>query len=170
MSEYLKKRQGQKSFGTLAPDSPKKKYAGLKPISDKKAAAIAADKAARGGGEDTVKEKWFRSRQRELKGICQCGCKQPYNKKDELHFRSSCCHIFPQRLFPSVQYHAKNFIERCFWGGCHTNLDEQGMGRWPAMADWSEIKEKFHILAPLLTDEERASKFYRTIEELVYKF
>jgi CHASE3 domain sensor protein len=36
------------------------------------------------------------------------------------------------------------------------------------MADWDDIKEKFHQLAPLLTDEERATKFYSTLEKMVY--
>lgn len=42
------------------------------------------------------------------------------------------------------------------------------MDRWPGMADWDDIKTKFHELAPLLTDAERATKFYSTLEKLIY--
>lgn len=47
-------------------------------------------------------------------------------------------------------------------------MDEKGMDLWPNFADWDDIKEKFHQLAPLLTDEERATKFYKNLEYLIY--
>jgi hypothetical protein len=37
------------------------------------------------------------------------------------------------------------------------------------MADWDDIKEKFHLLVPLLTREERGKKFYTMLEKLVYE-
>lgn len=115
------------------------------------------------------KEKWFNIIRKKLTGTCQCGCDKPSSKYDDKNFRSSCCHLFPKRIFKSIQYHPNNYIERAFFGGCHTNLDEQGMDRWPKMADWELIKEKFHELAPLLTDEERSNKFYLILESLIYK-
>lgn len=120
------------------------------------------------GDEDSHKEKWFKARRREMVGTCQCGCGMPSQKNDNMYFRHSAAHIFPKALFPSVQYHPLNWVERRFWGGCHTNMDEQGLDLWPNMADWEDIKEKFHMLAPLLTDEERATKFYTKLEQLVY--
>jgi hypothetical protein len=119
-------------------------------------------------GEDTLKEKWFKARRIELTGTCQCGCGMASSKNDDIYFRHSCAHIFPKEIFESIMYNPLNCVERAFWGGCHTNMDQRGLELWPKMADWDDIKERFHELAPLLTDEERANKFYTTLEKLVY--
>lgn len=140
----------------------------LKPISDKKAAQLKEEKALRGEG-DTQKEKWFKARRKEMTGTCQCGCAGKSSKHDEINFRSSIAHIFPKATFESVALHPMNWVERAFWGGCHSNADEGGLDKWPNMADWEDIKEKFFILAPLLTDAERGTKFYQKMEQLVYK-
>lgn len=118
--------------------------------------------------EETKKQLWFKLIRIKLTGWCQCGCGNTSSKKSDEHYRSSCCHVFPQRLFPSVQFHPKNYIERAVFGGCHDNLDNQSMDKWPLMADWEHIKEIFHELAPELTDEERKTKFYTNFENLVY--
>lgn len=136
--------------------------------SEKKKAANAEEKKLR-NGDDTLMEKWFNARRKQMTGTCQCGCGKPSQKKDDLYFRHSAAHIFPKAQFPSVVYHPFNWVERAFWGGCHTNMDQQGIDQWPNMADFDDIKEKFHTLAPMLTDEERATKFYSRLEELVYK-
>jgi hypothetical protein len=128
--------------------------------------------------EDKVlKEKWFGLIRNKLTGTCQCGCGKPSSKHDyknlegkiESHFRSSCCHIFPKSIFESIKYHPRNYVERAFWGGCHSVMDDTSMDRWSDFADWNDIVEKFHELAPLLTDEERATKFYSHLERLIYK-
>ena len=121
------------------------------------------------GDNDTLKENWFKARRKEMVGVCQCGCAEPSCKKDEMWFRSSAAHIFPKATFPSVMYHPMNWVERNFWKGCHTNMDQQGLDKWVNFADWDDIKEKFHLLAPLLTNEERATKFYSKLESLIYK-
>lgn len=136
--------------------------------SKKKLAQEAAEKKLQ-GSDDTLMEQWFKARRKALTGTCQCGCGQPSQKKDDTFFRGSCCHIFPKAKFESVKYHPMNCIERAMYGGCHARLDEGGLDKWPAMADWDDIKERFHVLAPLLTDEERATKFYSKLESLVYK-
>lgn len=141
---------------------PKKE---LKRVSEKKKKERA--EAAKTGG-DKFMEKWFKARRREQVGVCQCGCGQPSSKNDDLYFKFSCAHIFPKAIFESIAVHPLNCVERAFWGGCHTNMDQQGLDKWPAMADWEDIKERFHALAPLLTDEERATKFYQHLEQLVY--
>lgn len=120
-------------------------------------------------GDDTLMEKWFKARRKEMTGVCQCGCAQPSQKPDDMYFRHCAAHIFPKAIFPSVMYHKLNFVERAFWGGCHSNMDNRSIEIWPYFADWEDIKEKFHVLAPLLTDEERGTKFYSLLEELVYK-
>lgn len=136
--------------------------------SAKKLKQEAEEKVLR-GDNDTLKEQWFKARRKELTGTCQCGCGQPSQKKDDTFFRGSICHIFPKATFESVMYHKLNWVERAMFGGCHHNMDNQGLDKWPLMADWDDIKERFHELAPLLTDEEKATKFYSKLESLVYK-
>lgn len=150
-------------------DDPKsKKIRYLRKVSLKKQAKLDAEKELR-GSDDTLMENWHKARRKDQVGICQCGCGQPSQKKDDMYFRHSNAHIFPKGIFLSIMYHPLNFVERRFFGGCHTNMDEGGMDKWPNFADWNDIQEKFHILAPLLTDEERATKFYHKLEELIYK-
>jgi hypothetical protein len=139
----------------------------IKQISEKMAAKIANEKKDNGPDEDTKKEKWFKARNKDMVGTCQCGCGRP-SQKDTIYFRHSASHIFPKDRFPSVMYHRLNFVERSFWGGCHTNMDNKGMDLWPNMADWDDIKEKFHEFVPLLTDKEKSNKFYKHLESLVY--
>lgn len=114
------------------------------------------------------KESWFRLIRTKLSGFCQCGCGKQSSKNDDQYFRHSCAHVFPKNNFHSIKYHPENYVERAFWGGCHTNMDERGLNKWPEFADWELIKEKFHLLAPLLTEEERKLKFYTNLENLIY--
>ena len=163
---YLEDRMMRKN-GLLPKMEFKKPPKPLKKVSDKKAAEKALTKVEL-GEDETLKEKWFKARRKEMIGTCQCGCAQPSQKKDDMYFRRSVAHIFPQRLFPSIQFHGLNWVERRFWGGCHSVMDDTSMDKWKNMADWDDIKEKFHILSPLLSDEERATKFYKHLEKLVY--
>lgn len=144
----------------------KKRYA-IPRVSKKRQSQLDAEKKER-GDNDTLKEQWFKRQRKTLTGVCQCGCGNRSSKNDDIYFRHSICHVFPKSIFESVMYHPLNYVERAFWGGDHTNMDEQGLDKWPNMADWDDIKEKFHVLAPLLTDSERATKFYSKLESLVY--
>lgn len=159
-------------LGLLPKEAVAKKPKPLKKVSDKKAAADAEAKKEL-GEDDTLKEKWFKARRKEMQGVCQCGCAEKSSKMDDANFRSSICHIFPKGIFESVQYHKLNWVERKFWAtatssACHTNMDTRGLDRWPMMADWEDIKERFYILSELLTDEERATNFYTKLNHLVY--
>lgn len=148
---------------------PKVKYV-MPRRSRKKIAQEAEEKRVR-GDEDTFKEKWFKARRREMVGTCQCGCGEPSHKNDDQNFRGSAAHILPKSEkdgFPSVALHPLNWVERRQFGGCHDNMDNAGLDKWPNMADWADIKEKFYILAPLLTEEERKKKFFIHLEKLVY--
>lgn len=147
-----------------------------KPISKKSKNKIAEEKAEKNlRNDDTEKEKWFNLIRGKLTGFCKCGCGMPSSKKDyknlegkiESHYRSSCCHIFPKSKFHSIKYHELNFVERSFWGGCHSVMDDTSIERWVNMADWEDIKANFYILAPLLTAEEKATKFHSMLENLV---
>lgn len=149
---------------------PPKEKKSMKRESDKRKAENASAKKAL-GEDDTFKEKWFKARRKEMVGTCQCGCGQPSHKHDDMNFRGSAAHIFPKSEkdgFPSVALHPLNWVERRQFGGCHDNMDNGGLDKWPNMADWEDIKEKFYVLAPLLTDEERTKKFYTRLEKLVY--
>jgi hypothetical protein len=148
--------------------SKNKKAYSIPKKSAKKLKQEAEEKKLR-GDDDTLMEQWFKARRKELTGICQCGCAKPSQKKDDTFFRGSCCHIFPKATFESIMYHPLNCVERAMFGGCHHNMDNQGLDRWPAMADFEDIKERFRILAPLLTDEERATKFYSKLEKIIYE-
>lgn len=164
MNDYLKKRQ--EHIFTGRPPKEKKVYK-LNKISPQKAEQNKQLALSKGDG-DGEKDRWFSARRKELTGTCQCGCARKSSKHEDDFFRSSCCHIFPQRLFASIQLHPLNCVERNFWDGCHTNMDNKSMDLWPKFADWDDIKERFYMLAPLLTDEERAKKFYKHLEKLIY--
>lgn len=158
-------------LGQAPKESGPKPKKPLKRIGDKKAAEIKSAKQVL-GEDETIKEGWFKRRRNEMSGTCQCGCAIPSSKYDDKNFRSSICHIFPQRLFPSVQFHHLNWVERKFWAtgdtsACHAQMDNKSMDLWPKMADWDDIKEKFFILEPLLTEEERKKKFYLHLKKLV---
>lgn len=153
---------------------PPKEKKPIRKKSEKKLAEEAAQKKLVSSDGDTLKEQWFKARRREMTGTCQCGCAEPSQKKDDLWFRCSAAHIFPKDDFKSIEYHPLNWVERRFWAGssgsnaCHTMMDDASMERWPNFADWQDIRERFFILAPLLTDGERANKFYGHLEKLVY--
>lgn len=111
---------------------------------------------------------WFKNTRKKLTGICQCGCNKPSSKMDNKYFKFSCAHVFPKSKFESVKTHPRNFVERAFFGGCHSVMDDTSMDRWVTFADWENIKEIFHELAPILTDKERSTKFYTHFEKLIY--
>lgn len=163
MSDYLQKRRDFINAGRPLP--PKKLRTPIKKKSDKRAAK---EKEQQISQTDDGLDKFFERNRKRMVGVCQCGCGEKSQKKDDTFYRHCICHLFPKRLFPSIATHDLNWVERTFWGGHHTNFDEQGMNKWPLMADWEDIKEKFHQLVPLLTDEERKKKFYTSFEKLVY--
>jgi hypothetical protein len=168
MTDYMTRRFELKN-GIRMPDGPKPP----KPLNKVSPKTAAKEKAAKkedkaNGVDDKVKTKWFKARRREMVGVCQCGCARKSSKFEDDNFHASACHILPQRLFESVALHPLNCVERNFWEGCHTNMDNQSMDKWPMFADWEDIKERFYILAPLLTDQERATNFYAHLESLVY--
>lgn len=144
-------------------------------ISKKKLEQMAQEKKLLNSDGDTLKEQWFKARRVEMVGVCQCGCGEKSQKDDNKYFRHSAAHIFPKHLFPSIMYHPLNWVERRFWAGnsgtsaCHAIMDETSMDRWPSMADWDDIKAKFHVLAPLLTPEEKATNFFTRLEKLVHE-
>ncbi len=158
--------------GLMEKTTKKKEPKPIRKISKKLEEQRKKDKSAL-GEDETIKEKWFKNRRKEMTGQCCCGCGEKSSKYDDKNFRSSICHIFPQRIFKSVQFHHLNWVERKFWAtkdssACHSIMDDTSMDKWKNMEDFDNIIEKFHILAPLLTDEERKTKFYTHLENLIY--
>ena len=164
MNDYLKKRQEHINAGR--PLKPKKNYS----IPKKSAKRVEKEKQEkeRLGGDDSGTDKFFEAMRKRMVGICQCGCARKSSKHEDDHYRASISHIFPKRTFKSIATNDLNWVERNFWDGCHSNMDNKSMDLWVNMADWDDIKEKFHQLAPMLTEEERKTKFYQHIERLVY--
>lgn len=144
-----------------------KKFYRIPKKSSKKLAQEGKEKENR-NGDDTLLQNWHKARRKECTGFCMCGCGEPSQSEDNQYYRHSNCHIFPKKLFPSIMYNRYNHVERAFWGGCHSNMDEQSMDKWVGFADWQDIREKFFILSTMLTDDERKTKFYGQLEKLVY--
>lgn len=144
---------------------PEKKKYRLRNVSPARQKKLDEQKEQR-GEKPTEKQKWFDDRHKEMVGVCQCGCGGK-SSKGTITFRNSAAHIFPQRLFKSIQFHPLNWVERSFWNGCHRRMDEKSMAQWKNFADWDDIVAKFLVLEKLLTPEERGKKFFRMLEEMV---
>lgn len=164
LSEYMKYRMRHIHDGRPLPE--KKKYT-IPKVSKKREQKLKEQKEAR-GGENSVMDLFYQKMRKRLVGVCQCGCGRKSSKHEDDHYRSSICHLFPKRIFKSIATHELNWVERNFWEGCHSNMDNRSMDLWVNFADWEDIKERFHVLSPLLTDEERKTKFYNHFQKLVY--
>jgi hypothetical protein len=162
LTEYMRNRLAFIESGRPLPE--KKKYV-IPKVSEKRKAKINEQKEA---GSENEMDKFFSDMRKLMVNTCQCGCGNKSQKDDDTFYRNCIAHIFPKRIFKSIATHKRNWVERSFWGGCHTNMDEKGIDNWKNFADWEDIKERFYELAPLLTDEERATKFYSQLETLVY--
>jgi hypothetical protein len=161
---YLEDRRKWSQFGK--DPVPKKRY-NIPNKSQKKIAQEKAEKELQKPDEDSLMEVWHKARRKEATGWCKCGCGNKSQKNDNEYFRHSNCHVFPKRIFTSIKLHKRNCIELAYFGGCHTNMDERSIERWPNMECWDEIKQIFHELSPLLTEKERATKFYSNFETIV---
>lgn len=132
---------------------------------------VSAKKLASNKGKvfavDNDLENWFKESRKKLTGICQCGCGSKSQKNDDKYYKHSCCHLFPKSLFKSIKTHPLNLIERAFWGGCHSVLDDTSMERWVNFADWEDFKARFYALDPFISHEEKSHKFYRLFNDLV---
>lgn len=117
--------------------------------------------------EDVKLNKWFVETRIKLTGFCQCGCALNSQKYDDKFYKFSCCHLFPKSIFKSIMYHRDNYVERAFWGGHHSVMDDTSMDRWVEFRDWQNIKNKFNILDPLIDTKEKTHKFYKHLQHLV---
>lgn len=161
MSDYLQHRRNQK-LGLVKKEDKKPKP--IPKVSKKKLAEIAAAKSEK--KKDPL-DQWFEEMRKNMVGVCQCGCARSSSKHENDNYKSSIAHIFPKRLFKSIATNDLNWVERNFWDGCHTNMDNRSVEKWPMFADWDDIKEKFHKLSPILTEKEKSFKFYKHLEKLI---
>jgi hypothetical protein len=150
-SEYMRKRR-EILLGIRDPD-PKKEPKPLAKESAKTKAKKASEKKAR-GEDDTMKERWFQARRKEMTGSCM-HCGEASCKSKDQYFRHSIAHILPKSLFESVALHPLNWIELCFWGAsCHTNMDNKTLDLID-MNCWDTIVERFIAMYPAIAKEER---------------
>ena len=160
-SEYDKQREQHIFDGRPVKKKERKR---IKPISDKRRAKQEAEEKP----TETMYEFFTRMRP-AMTGVCQCGCKIKSQKDSDALFYFCICHIFPQRMFQSIAKHEQNWVERTFVGGHHHNMDNLSIRKWKGYADWENIKRKFKILEPLLTEKEKTKKFYHNLKQLVYE-
>ena len=124
-------------------------------------------------GGDKEMDKFFLAMRKRMVGKCLfCGGKT--EKDNDEYYKFSIAHLFAKKpiMFPSIATHPSNWLELCHFGNsCHTNFDN-GKITLELLKDskeWDVIAEKFHELAPLLTEAERKNKFYQRLEMLIYK-
>ncbi len=122
---------------------------------------------------DSEMDRFFELMRKEMTGKCLfCGGKT--EKNNDKYYKFSIAHLFPKKpsMFPSIATHPLNWLELCYFGNsCHSNFDN-GKLSFELLKDskeWDVIVDKFNQLAPLLTDAERAKKFYTNLETLIYK-
>jgi hypothetical protein len=133
---------------------PKKIYV-IPKQSVKKKAKIEALKAS----GDSILDKWFEARRKEMTGRCAL-CNGMTEKHNDETYRRSIHHLFDKRrnMFPSIATHEDNWLEVCFFGNsCHTNI-HNGTISWSMLRDsagWSVIVEKFKKVYMYIAEEER---------------
>lgn len=104
-----------------------------------------------GGGE---KERWFKARRAEMRGLCQhCGAKS--SKDSDNYFRHSIAHLLPKNLFKSVSTHPDNWIELCYFPpSCHSNFDNKILDIMELNC-FDEVIRKFVAIYPSIAPAER---------------
>lgn len=158
MSDYLKKRREEKTFGKTP--APKKNYA----IPKKSAKKIAQEKAEkeRLGGDDTDLVKWYKARIKQMSGRCaETGLLT--ETKIYAYAIMSICHILPKENCKSVMYHPLNFIElNCDF---HKKFDAMSWEEREQLGCWPIIFERLCVVANDISREE-----YRHLPDSVKKW
>lgn len=125
----------------------------MKRVSDKKLAADAEEKKAR-GEEATDLQKWYQKIMDSEEAKCwETG--ERIDKNDKFGWHGSVAHILPKELFPSVETHPMNYMILKMWGGTHGQYDSSWenaakMKVWPYA-----LKIIVGTLLPCLTPEEK---------------
>lgn len=140
-------------LGLLPKEAVKKEKKPMKRVSDKKLAADAEEKKAR-GEEDTMLQKWYKNRQKQLTGKCM-RCGEPYDHRNFKYAIAATAHILAKRseMFPSVALHKDNFIELGTICGCHNWFDN--FASWEEIAldkIWPLVLERFKLFESHITE------------------
>lgn len=178
MSDYLKKRQEHILNDRPLPEKKKNK---IKPVSDKRAAKIAAAKNAK---TDDSLDAWFERKMATSKPVCaECGMEaywllepQEDPKKAEayrLMWRACQAHILPKKKnygFPSLATNDDNHIVLFpSWGGhlCgdHGFYDSNWYNA-TTMKIWPKVVEAFKKLYPLIPHDERKNIPEQLLKEI----
>jgi len=140
----------------------KKRYT-IPKKSQKKIAAEAAEKEAR-GGNDTELQKWFKSKIKASSGFCsECGCR--VEKAVFQYAVMTIAHLLPKRdnCCPSVKTHPLNFVILC--PDHHDQFDRASWQEKEMMGCWNTVRDRLVMVYPDLAVEER-----RHFPESVLKF
>lgn len=124
----------------------------IKPISDKRAAKLKAEKASR-GTSPTPLQKWYAAIMAKEDGVCwETG--EAINKQDKKGWHGSIAHVLPKEHFPSVATHPDNYLILSMWNGSHSNYDSS-WSKASKMKIWPEAVDRFLKIYPSIAREER---------------
>lgn len=143
----------QRKLGIAPPLPTKKERKPIKKQSDKKAAVVAAEREAR-VGEDTVMQKWYKSKVKVSSGICsECGCR--VETRIFKYAAMTVAHLLPKRenMCPSVKSHPLNFVILC--PDHHHQYDNSSWGEREKMRCWLTVKKRLVMVYPDLAPAER---------------
>jgi hypothetical protein len=138
----------------VKPSGPKPKKP-LRRVSLKKQREDRQIKKAGGDPGHIALEKWFENIAKEEAGDClcwECGKRVP-----DAFIRAAAAHIFPKKHFHSVATHPLNYLilpASC----CHDRTHK--VHSFKKMVIWSEAVDRFLQFRHLLTQKERALKYY----------
>lgn len=141
----------QRKLGIAPPLPTKKERKPIKKQSDKKAAAVAAEREARDGA-DTEMQKFFKSAVKQMTGRCiETG--EPTEKKIFKFAINSVCHLLSQQHCPSVKSHPCNWIE--LQQDFHKKFDAMSWEEREKLKCWPIIRDKLVMVYPDLAPAER---------------
>ena len=136
-------------------------------ISRKSEKLKAKEKQQRELGTDNEMDKFFNAMRKKCKGKCLF-CNSGTTYKHEELWRFAVAHLLPKAKYLSVATNESNWIELCMQ--CHRSFDD-GIITYQLLKDskeWDIIKEKLFEILPLTTEEERKTKFYHNLENVIY--
>ena len=149
-------------LGLLPKEAVAKPKKAIKRVSDKKAAALAAEKEGR-NGEETDLVKWFKNQMKFMPQYCE-ETGQPLETKIYKFAICSICHILPKESCKSVKLHPLN---RMFYHpDFHTKFDAMSWEEREQLKSWPIIRQRLISIEPDLSPEEKR----RLPESLNYLF
>ena len=139
-------------LGLLPKEAVAKPKKAIKRVSDKKAAALAAEKEGR-NGEETDLQKWYRKCVKQFTGYClETGLRTETRIFE--YALMSVAHILPKSTCPSVATHPLNWIELNV--DFHKKFDAMSWEEREKLGCWPVIRERLiHVWLHLAEAERR---------------